>query len=166
MRFLRVKENDEERFAAATEIAMDLNLGRSDFGDDFYLIIGCRVAVLLNEETFVEPEGTYFEQSWRSPAISVQALRTATPVQAWQSFWRAMIPVTPVGPLPPNPPRPPSIYGHLPFKTTTLPDTVIYRWKAYREQVCRSVGIGARMQPRNDLLFCQSRVDDPLRRQC
>jgi hypothetical protein len=57
MQLLRVKENDQEQLAAATEIAMDLNLGRSDLGDEFYLIIGCRVAILLNERTFAEPEG-------------------------------------------------------------------------------------------------------------
>ena len=52
-------------------------------------------------------------------------------MQAWASFWGAYSPVAAIIPLPPPPSRPPSIYGHLPFATTTFPETVIYRWEAF-----------------------------------
>ena len=52
--------------------------------------------------------------------------------------------VTPLGPLPPAPPRPASIYGHLPFGTTTANDTVIYRWEAFptSRRIARTTGGG------------------------
>ena len=108
------------------------------------------MAILLNESTFTEPESHYFQQTkvwanisaeertanfmlWFNALPILETVETAAPEQAWQSFWGAMSPVSPIRPLPPTSPRPPSIYGHLPFKATTLPETVIYRWKAYPE---------------------------------
>lgn len=146
MQLLRLQGNDESKFAEAPEIAMDFHLGRSS--NAFYLVVGCQVGILLNESTFADPQSGYLTESWLSSSISkndrevafekwlggllaAPPLRTATPSQAWQSFWGAMSPVTPIGTLPPPPPRPSSIYGHLPFKATTLPQTVIYRWEAY-----------------------------------
>ena len=146
MQMFRIKEDDQGQFAEAPEVAMDLNFAQSNFS--FYLVISCRMAILLNESTFTEPEGDYFQQSkvwtnisveertanfmqWFNELPVLETVETAAPAQAWQSFWGAMNAVSPVGPLPPSPPRPPSIYGHLPFKATTLPDTVIYRWEAY-----------------------------------
>jgi hypothetical protein len=125
---------------------MDFHLGRSN-NNAFYLVVGCRVGILLNESTFADSQSGYLKESWLSPDIAADQrevafgkwlsslpeaplLKTATPAQAWQQFWSAMSPVTPVGTLPPPPPKP-SIYGHLPFKATTLPQTVIYRWEAY-----------------------------------
>jgi hypothetical protein len=147
MQLLQLDENDQREFAVAPESAMDFHLGRSN-DDEFYLVIGCRVGVLLNERTFLEPESRYLEEQWLTPDVPAEAregaflqwlrrlpqappLMPATPAQAWQSFWSAMSPVTPIGTLPPTPARPSSIYGHLPFKATTLPQTVIYRWEAY-----------------------------------
>ncbi len=146
MQLLQLNENNQTDFAELPEIAMDFQLGRS--GDAFYLVVGCRVGILLNAATFADPQVGYLSESWLSPATSREdretafdewlsglsaapTLSPATPAQAWQSFWGAMSPVTPTGTLPPPPPRPSSIYGHLPFKTTTLPQTVIYRWEAY-----------------------------------
>jgi hypothetical protein len=147
MQLLRLQGYDAAEFATAPEAAMDLHLGQSNNGE-FYLVIGCRVGLLLNESTFTEPENSYLGEGWLGPGISAEArqgafgqwlnalppappLATATPAQAWASFWGAMGPVVPIGTLPPPPPRPPSIYGHLPFKATTLQETVIYRWEAY-----------------------------------
>ncbi len=148
MQLLELRGNDPNEFAEGPEIAMDFHLGKTRFGNEFYLVVGCRVGVLLNESTFADPQSGYLSESWLSPGISAKerevafgewlsglpaapALTTATPAQAWQSFWGAMSPLTPIGTLPPPPFRPSSIYGHLPFKTTTLPQTVIYRWEAY-----------------------------------
>jgi hypothetical protein len=52
--------------------------------------------------------------------------------------------VTPLGPLPAPPARPASIYGHLPFGTTTASDTVIYRWEAFptSRRITRTTGGG------------------------
>jgi hypothetical protein len=147
MQLLRLQGSNATKFETSPEVAMDLHLGQSEKGE-FYLVIGCRVGLLLNESTFAEAESYHLGQAWLSPGISAEAraaafsqwlnglppapsLETATPAQAWQSFWGAMGPVVPTGVLPPPPPRPPSIYGHLPFKATTLPETVIYRWEAY-----------------------------------
>jgi hypothetical protein len=147
MQLLQLQEKDQDEFAEAPESAMDFHLGRSS-NNDFYIVVGCRVGILLNESTFSDPQSGYLDEIWLNPAISkdereaafrkwlsglVEAppLTTATPAQAWQSFWGAMSPVTPIGSLPPPPPRPSSIYGHLPFKATTLPQSVIYRWEAY-----------------------------------
>lgn len=148
MELFRLRENDQSGFAEAPESAMDFRLGRSN-RDEFCAVIGCWVGVLLNEKTFAEPESRYMGERWLlSPGIPAEvreamfrgwlselpeapSLTSATPAQAWQSFWGAMSPVTPIGPLPPPPLRPSSIYGHLPFRATVLPETVIYRWEAY-----------------------------------
>jgi hypothetical protein len=139
-------------FAYAPEAAMDLHFGRSVKENEFYLVIGCRVGLLLNEDTFTDTEPgnarQYLENNWLRPGIPREArvaafgqwlrdldraprLVTANSTEAWPSFWGAMGPVVPNGILPHPPPPPPTIYGHLPFTTTTLPDTVIYRWEAF-----------------------------------
>jgi hypothetical protein len=48
---------------------MDLHLGQSEAGE-FYLVIGCRVGLLLNESTFTEPENSYLGEGWLIPGIS------------------------------------------------------------------------------------------------
>lgn len=126
---------------------MDLNFGHS--GSNFYLVISCAMAVRLDENTFTEPEDSFFLpepneklspdvrtssfMDWFSSRPVLDTVSTATPQQAWVAFMGAIGPVTPIGPLPLPfpPPPPPSIYGHLPFKAKTLADTVIYRWEAY-----------------------------------
>jgi hypothetical protein len=147
MQLLQLQGNDQNEFGQAPEIAMDFHLGRSS-NNAFYLVVGCQVGILLNDNTFADPHSGHLSESWLNPGITTDErgvafeywfselpkappLTTATPMQAWQSLWGAMSPVTPIGTLPPPPPRPPSIYGHLPFKTTTLPGSVIYRWEAY-----------------------------------
>jgi len=147
MKLLRLRQRDQDNFVEVPEIAMDCHLARSE-SQKFYLVIGSRVSILLDETTLAEPEPELFDQLWLRPSISSQertgifqrwltnlteapVLTAATPVQAWASFWGAYSPVAPIIPLPPAPPRPPSIYGHLPFATTTFPETVIYRWEAF-----------------------------------
>jgi len=147
MRLQQLRGNDSNEFATAPEIAMDFQLGRSN-DNEYFLVVGCRVGILLNESTFADPESGYLNETWLRPGISAREreaafgewlsglpvappLATATAVQAWQSYWGAMSPVTPIGTLPPPPLRPASIYGHLPFKATTYPETIIYRWEAY-----------------------------------
>jgi hypothetical protein len=146
MRVFRIDKDGQEQFAQLPEVAMDMNFGQA--GGDFYLVLTCAIAILLDENTFVESDSSFFRrtspmqgisaeertanlQNWFNELPRLRSAATATPAQAWQSFWGAMSPVTPVGSLPPAPPRPPVIYGHLPFKATTLPETVIYRWEAY-----------------------------------
>jgi hypothetical protein len=126
---------------------MDFHLVRSS-DNEYYAVVGCRVGIPLNEDTLTDPQSGYLDVSWLRPGISARErgeafgewlddlptapqLTTATTAQDWQSFWNAMSPVTPIGTLPPAPFRPASIYGHLPFKATTYPETVIYRWEAY-----------------------------------
>jgi hypothetical protein len=43
------------------KIAMDFRLGRSN-DNEFYLVAGCRVGILLNESTFAEPAERLFER--------------------------------------------------------------------------------------------------------
>jgi hypothetical protein len=145
MELIQVRENDQNKFLTASEIAMDCHLAQAE--DEFYLVVGCRVGVLLNKQTFVDIETGYLDQPWLSPGYSYESrvaafgqwlkqlplapvLAPATSSQAWQSFAASMIPVSP-GSLPPPPPRPPSVYGHLPFVAQTLADTIIYRWEAF-----------------------------------
>jgi hypothetical protein len=147
MKLLRLRQHDQDEFAKSPEIVMDCHLARSE-RDEFYLVVGSRVSILLNETTLEEPERNLFDQAWLSRSNAFEertvvfqrwlggldeapALTAATPAQAWPSFWGAFSPVTPIIPLPPPPSRPTSIYGHLPFVTTTFPDTVIYRWEAF-----------------------------------
>lgn len=146
MRIFRINKDDQDQFAELPEVAMDMNFGQS--GGNFYLVLTCAIAILLDENTFAEPEDSFFEQtrlmhglsgklrtvavlSWFNQLSPLPSVTTATPQQAWSSFWGAMSPITPVGPLPPTPPRPPVVYGHLPFNATTLPETIIYRWEFY-----------------------------------
>jgi hypothetical protein len=145
MRIFKIDEDDQSRFAEFPEIAMDLNFGRS--GSNFYLVVSCRMAMLLDENTFTEPEDSYFQppesqdfsseartrnfMAWFNNLPRLADMNTATPRQAWVSFMGAIGAVTPIGPLPSPPARPPYIYGHLPFAAKTLADTVIYRWEAY-----------------------------------
>jgi hypothetical protein len=147
MQLLRLREVDQSDFNSSAEVAMDCHLAQSE-REELYIVIGGRVGIILNERTFLEPETNYFSQTWLGRGSSADErtgyfrqwlnqldeapkLTTATPTQAWQSFWRAMSPVTPIGTLPPPPLRPSAIYGHLPFVATTLPETIIYRWEAF-----------------------------------
>jgi hypothetical protein len=147
MLLLRLREADQREFGRVTEVAMDFHLAQSP-REEFYLVIGGRVCIILNESTFVEPDEQFFGQPWLSRSMPSQErvtafenwlgrlddapnLGAASPAQAWRSFWNAFSPVTPHIPLPPPPARPSSIYGHLPFSTTTYPETIIYRWEAF-----------------------------------
>ncbi|HEY1501187.1 MAG TPA: hypothetical protein VGF88_16560 [Acidobacteriaceae bacterium] len=147
MRLLRLRDIDQREFSKIAEVAMDCHLAQS-LDEQFYLVIGHRVSILLNEQTLAEPEADLFGQPWLRGGLpraeregifdnwlgglaAAPALTATTPIQAWRSFWNAFGPLTPIGTLPPAPPRPPSIYGHLPFSTTTTPETVIYRWEAF-----------------------------------
>jgi hypothetical protein len=147
MQLLRLRDTDQQEFERVAEVAMDCHLAQSP-REDFYLVIGGRVAIMLNERTFTEPDNEFFRQSWLRGGVSQEErigafenwlgrlepapnLSVATPVQAWRSFWNAFSPVAPIVPLPPPPARPGSIYGHLPFSTTTYPEALIYRWEAF-----------------------------------
>ena len=144
MNVFQIEEQDQTQFAELPEIAMDLNFGRVN--SQYYLVRSCRLAILLDENTFTEPQGTLFAatdpnqspqdqanyfQNWADNLPILTEIKTATPANAWSSFWGAIGPVSPINPLPPAPPNPPVIFGHLPFKATTLANSVIYRWEAY-----------------------------------
>ncbi len=134
MKFLRLRQRDQDKFAEVPEIVMDCHLARSE-SDEFYLVIGNRVSILLDETTLAEPEPELFDQLWLRPSISSQerttifqrwlsnlneapALTAATPVQAWASFWGAYSPVAPHHPSSSPAPasafhiRPPSVCDH------------------------------------------------------
>lgn len=147
MQLLRLQNADQYAFDDVAEVAMDCHLAQSR-RDEFYLVIGGRVGIVLNERTFIEPNGELFAQPWLRGGVRAEErlgifenwlgrleaapnLSAATPVQAWQSFWNAFGPVIPIGPLAPTPFRPSWIYGHLPFSTNTQPETIIYRWEAF-----------------------------------
>lgn len=147
MQPFRLREADEKEFDTIAEAAMDLHFAQSR-RQEFYLVIGGRVSIVLNEKTFAEPYNDFVEQTWMGRGVPSQEragafenwlgrldeapiLTAASAAQAWLSFWNAFSPVTPVLPLPPPPPRPSWIYGHLPFSTTTLPEAIIYRWEAF-----------------------------------
>jgi hypothetical protein len=145
------KIQDEKLFASVPEIAMDCHFATTSeqvfVPSDWYVVVGCRVAIRLNKDIFTEPHGGLLEQPWLKPSVSseerhdafqtwLNALPPAPPlanVPSSQLFWGGMGPVSPINPLPlpPAPARPPSIYGHLPFAAKTLPTTVIYRWESF-----------------------------------
>jgi hypothetical protein len=142
-------QNDQVSFASFPEIAMDCHFARSANGvvlpSDLYVVVGCRVAILLNQKILAEPHEGLLEQSWLNPSLLseerqgafqtwLKALPAAPPlvnIPSSQFFWGGVGPVSPINPLPPAPARPPTIYGHLPFATKTLPTTVIYRWESF-----------------------------------
>jgi hypothetical protein len=147
MELFRLRDDDQDAFAEAPENGMDLHYAQTR-GGDFYLVIGCRVAILLNERTYSEPDTSYLYQPWAGSGLSDEgriatferwlsslrgapSLITTSAASAAPAFWSAMGMVTPIGTLPPPPPRPASIYGHLPFQVTTGPGALIYRWEAY-----------------------------------
>jgi hypothetical protein len=147
MRLLRLRDTDQDEFATVREVAMDCHLAVSP-GEELYLVIGARIGILLNERLLSEPDDSLFRQAWLRGGVpraeregmfenwlgglpAAPTLSAATPVQARRSFWNAFGPVMPIGMLPPAPVRPPWIYGHLPFSTTTTPETIIYRWEAF-----------------------------------
>jgi hypothetical protein len=147
MQLLRLLETDQREFATVAEVAMDCHLAQS-LSEEFYLVIGSRVGIILNERTLTEPEHELFRQPWLRGGVPAEerqgifqqwlnqleaapTLSAATPSRAWRSFWNAFGPVTPIGTLPPALARPAWIYGHLPFSTTTTPETIIYRWEAF-----------------------------------
>ncbi len=126
---------------------MDLHFAQSR-GQDFYLVIGGRAGIILNEKTFGEPSDDLVGQPWMGRGMpsgeriaafeywlgrlnEAPTLTAATPLQAWLSFWSVFSPITSNIPLPPTLPRPSWIYGRLPFSTTTYPETIIYRWEAF-----------------------------------
>jgi len=60
MRLLKLRGNDSNNFAEAPEIAMDFHLGRSS-DNEYYLVVGCRVGIPLNENTFPDPQSGYLD---------------------------------------------------------------------------------------------------------
>jgi hypothetical protein len=58
MRILRINEDQQNQFAELPEIAMDLTFGQSD--SNYYLVVSCAIAIPLDENTFTEPEGSFF----------------------------------------------------------------------------------------------------------
>lgn len=149
MQLLRLRNSDQDEFAASGEVAMDLHLARSQ-SEEFYLVIGSRVGIALNQSTFLNPDESFFAEAlldrgrplqeqertqvfdnWLRGLDEAPNLSVATPAQAWRSFINAFGPVIPNVPLPPPPARPSSIYGHLPFFATTFSETIIYRWEAF-----------------------------------
>jgi hypothetical protein len=144
MILLRVR--DPKEFVRMTEAAMDCHLATSD-GDDVFLVVGCRVAIRLDNRTLAEAESDYLSQPWLRPVFEGEdridafeswlknltpapELQPVPPAEAWKLYAASMTPV-PHSPLPPAPVRPAFIYGHLPFVATTLSDTLIYRWEAF-----------------------------------
>ena len=81
---------------------MDLNFGQSNL--KFYLVVSCRIAILLDVNTFAQPESELMQQRGLRPGISAEertadflnwfntlpalpSIVTATLGQTWQSFW-------------------------------------------------------------------------------
>jgi hypothetical protein len=98
MQLLRVRAGDQNEFAAAPEVAMDFHLGRRN-PDEFYFVVGCRVAIFLSTDTFIEPNTEFLEASWLNRGLTTEeregafrqwlnrldeapTLSTATPSQA------------------------------------------------------------------------------------
>ena len=87
---------------------MDLHFAQSR-GQDFYLVIGGRAGIILNEKTFGEPSDDLVGQPWMGRGMpsgeriaafeywlgrlnEAPTLTAATPLQAWLSFWSAVQP--------------------------------------------------------------------------
>jgi|HubBroStandDraft_1064217.scaffolds.fasta_scaffold19920_2 hypothetical protein len=110
MRIFRINKYDQEQFAELPEVAMDMNFGQA--GGAFYLVLTCAIATLLDERTVAEPEDNIFRRtrlmqgisaeertaallSWVNELPPLQGATTATPAQAWSSFWGAVNPSLP-----------------------------------------------------------------------
>lgn len=173
MKVFRIQEQDQEQFAELSEFAMDINFGQ--VGSNYYLVQSCRLAILLEANTFAEAEEQLFAtndpnqppqefakqfQSWADARPILSGIKTASPADSWGAFLGAFGPVSPTRPLPPPPSPPPIIFGHLPFKASILPKTVVYRWEAYptSRRINRStnpptIAQGTFAAPASELLF-------------
>jgi hypothetical protein len=78
MQLFRILDRNQKGFVAAPEIAMDFQFGKSEVDSIFYFVLGCRVAVPLNRETFIEPKADYLNQPWLNPSMSAEG--------RWNSF--------------------------------------------------------------------------------
>jgi hypothetical protein len=171
MRLYRIE--NPAAFDEAPEVAMDVQLaGRRDKESPYsYIVVGGRVAISTYEEPET-PIHEYLDQPWLKPNLPLDervwfferwlhglaealVLEPKSPTdfiqpvmlqrQEYREETRVLAYlVTPLGPLPTPPARPASIYGHLPFGTTTASDTVIYRWEAFptSRRITRTTGGG------------------------
>lgn len=171
MHLYRIK--NPSTFDEAPEVAMDVHFaGRSDKKSSYsFIVVGGRVAIATHESPEATYE-EYLNQPWLQPNLTfdrrdalfnewLSSLEPAPelepksptdfiqPVLLQRQDHREEAPtlafiVGPLLPLPSPPPRPASIYGHLPFGTTTARDTVIYRWEAFptSRRITRTPGGG------------------------
>jgi hypothetical protein len=63
MELLQLRRNNQGEFAEAAEFVMECHLARLE-RDEFYLVVGSRVGILLNEAMLAEPEPEFFDQPW------------------------------------------------------------------------------------------------------
>ena len=76
MELVQLRGTDQTEFAEIPEIKMDLRLGRTS-NNAFYLVVGCRVGVLLNESRFTDPQSGYLSESWLRPSITADEREAA-----------------------------------------------------------------------------------------
>jgi len=130
-----------ERFGAATEAAMDTHFATQRNRGPHYIVVGCRVAILVTNPENFRPLGNYLDQPWLQRGIAsgerverferwLSDLPPAPPDIEPTPVPPGLRPI-PIGTLPPPLPRPASIYGHLPFTVQTDSQTLIYRWEAF-----------------------------------
>ena len=55
---------------------MDLQLGQTS-NNAFYLVVGCRVGILLNKSRFADPQSGYLSGSWLRPSITADEREAA-----------------------------------------------------------------------------------------
>ncbi|MDJ0644053.1 MAG: hypothetical protein QNJ15_14670 [Erythrobacter sp.] len=135
--------NQADEFARLPEAAMDIHLGHS--GNALQIVIGCRVAVTYDVDSFrslaqaqgdqlidirAVPNGT--PEAYCTALGATQALPALQPleeddVRSAISFLRT----TPVGGIAPTPPAPTPVFGHLPFKAMTRTSEKFYRYEAF-----------------------------------
>ena len=76
MELFRLRQTDQNDFEVLPEIAMDCQFAKTREGvispAELYVVIGCIVAIRLNEKTFAEPETGFFEQRWWNRDASVE----------------------------------------------------------------------------------------------
>jgi len=145
MQLYRLQDADQQEFGRLPEVAMDCHLAQSE--EDFYLVIGDCVGILLNERTLTEPDNEFVRQPWLVGSLLAQErvrmfanwlerletapnLSAATPAQAWRSLLNAFSPVAPIGPLPLPLPRSKrrNNRGFLAGKKRRTKVRLFYRW--------------------------------------
>ncbi|HYI26613.1 MAG TPA: hypothetical protein VD863_02075 [Bradyrhizobium sp.] len=152
MTIFALDQNSQKVFKKHPEIRMNIQVGMegSYSNQQFYLVLGSRLAIKFDEskpknlgqvaEIFRAPANEV-EDKWKKWAEDSTNQIGLAPIPEEKTVEALFLtiagsPPPPPGQLFPSPPlpmpaAPASIYGHLPFSTSTGPDDVYYRYESF-----------------------------------